>query len=304
MRALRHHTHTLHPRLTRSSAQKQLLGLRKGLLDTFYSNYLYYSGRRVSCPHSARRAHPWIGKRSPATLSDDKASVLCLKFERTVPYAKFLCKVFEHQSLKCDDTHFLVDYASTRRVIGSAARFIFDSPDSSMLDFILAPELIVQLSSLSFTSVSYSLRTAPVSIICATDDSPGTTRTGTYTPIIPTTAPLLGCRRPFLATGATMISIHSSLCWMTLAQHIVNHSRAIPAPFLAQCDRIGRALAKFSGHPDSTTDPFSADLARSSSLTKLGLATQWVVDNYIVIIPARPQLQHMIVSVRTRGVGY
>ena len=64
---------------------------------------------------------------------------------------------------------------------------------------------------------------------------------------------------------------------------------AIPS-FLAQCDRIGRAMAKFSAHPDTVADPFSADLARSV-LTEFGLATQWAVDNYIVVIPAPPQLQ-------------
>ena len=64
---------------------------------------------------------------------------------------------------------------------------------------------------------------------------------------------------------------------------------AIPS-FLAQCDRIGRAMAKFSAHSDTVADPFSADLARSV-LTEFGLATQWAVDNYIVVIPAPPQLQ-------------
>ena len=55
---------------------------------------------------------------SPATLADDKDSVLCLTFEKSVPYAKLFRKIFDSHSFESNGTHFTIDYASTRRALG------------------------------------------------------------------------------------------------------------------------------------------------------------------------------------------
>ena len=79
---------------------------------------------------------------SPATLADDKDSVLCLTFGKSVPYAKLFRKIFDSHSFESNGTHFTIDYASTRRIIGCAARFVRDATDSSLLDFVLDPDVI------------------------------------------------------------------------------------------------------------------------------------------------------------------
>ena len=85
---------------------------------------------------------PVVWQVPPATLADETSSVLRFKIDRKAPYVPFLLKVYECHPIEGDDSHFLIDYASTRRVIGCATRFLRDSHDSSLLDFVLAPGVI------------------------------------------------------------------------------------------------------------------------------------------------------------------
>ena len=75
-----------------------------------------------------------------AQLSDDKTSILRVEVKKSVPYSTLFREIFKSQDR--GSNAFVIDYPSARRVVGCATCYTRDSPDSSMLDFLLDPELI------------------------------------------------------------------------------------------------------------------------------------------------------------------
>ena len=267
-------------------------------------------------PQQGYEQNPIIWEVHPSLVPDDEQSKLFINIHVQAPYADVLKKLL-HGVASTDEDYYSITYSIARRVVGCATRWSFQD-HNPLIDFLIEPRFMAEVFKELFDRGLLADTLVSVDQLCSellawrnnlwgklpeacvgVDDDLlyGEMELIDY-------YDLDAAGNPWLAEAVMgdwkSEDLNPLFIIFDDMSPVCCQAQLALSSFEAQVDRVARAMAKFTDHPDTAGTPFTADLARAT-LTEFGEATQWGVDEYLLDTPATPQLQRY--RLELAGVG-